>query len=100
MKSKQLLFALVYVDSNFDKVRFYPARGFLFRFVFPRVETTSFPPFFLSMKNVSPSVVAERFVPRAFAGASRLEIALQKITGGFLAHLNAGIFDGAQPSVR
>lgn len=72
-----------------------------FRFVSLRVETTSFPAFLPSMKCVSPRVVAARFVPRAFAGALRLEIALQKITGGFFVHLNAGISDGAlPPSVR
>jgi len=46
------------------------------------------------MKYVSLRVAA-RFVLRAFADASRLEIALQKITGGFLAHLNASVSDGA-----
>lgn len=81
-------------------MRFYPAQEFSFRFVFSKVETTSFPPFFPSMKYVSLGAVATRFI-RASAGASRLEITLQKITGGFLAHLNAGVSDGVQPpSVR
>lgn len=53
------------------------------------------------MKYISPRIVAAHFVPQAFAGASCLEIALQKITGGFLEHLNVGISDCVQPpSVR
>jgi len=47
------------------------------------------------MKYVSPRVIAAHFVLRAFADVSRLEIALQKITGGFLAHLNASVSDGS-----
>lgn len=49
------------------------------------------------MKYVSPGIVATRFILYAFTGASRLEIAMQKITGGFLVRLNVGISDDAQP---